>query len=97
MWVAVKLLYSEHQKFEAFKRFRPFEPFLKNERYKPDFISKVQFHLFLIQVHMDGVKNNYQMIVAAFLTGLAQQETHEQLAERKGMYVVEFRKEEGYR
>nr|CAD7454150.1 unnamed protein product [Timema tahoe] len=39
---------------------------------------------------------NLQHIVKAFFLGLLQQKTHEQLAEEKGLHVVEFRKEEDY-
>ncbi|KHJ40822.1 ribosomal protein S5 domain protein [Trichuris suis] len=45
---------------------------------------------------VEGNTKNYQAIAKAFFDGLLKQETHQQLAERKRLLVVEFRKELGY-
>ncbi|VDP12517.1 unnamed protein product, partial [Soboliphyme baturini] len=44
----------------------------------------------------EGNTRNYIALTKALFTGLRDQETHQQLAERKRLYVVEFRKETGY-
>lgn len=49
-----------------------------------------------ITVKVENSTRNYQAITKAFLTGLRNQETHQQLAERKRLHVVEFSKERGY-
>ncbi|XP_059473715.1 small ribosomal subunit protein uS5m [Neocloeon triangulifer] len=39
---------------------------------------------------------NLQHIVKAFFIGLLKQKTHKQMAEEKGLHLVEFKKEQGY-
>uniref|UniRef100_A0A5S6R1M8 Small ribosomal subunit protein uS5m n=1 Tax=Trichuris muris TaxID=70415 RepID=A0A5S6R1M8_TRIMR len=45
---------------------------------------------------VEGNTKNYQAIAKAFFDGLQKQETHQALADRKRLLVVEFRKELGY-
>ncbi|TKR70086.1 hypothetical protein L596_022154 [Steinernema carpocapsae] len=44
-----------------------------------------------IYVKVEGSTKNYLALTHAFVTGLQNQETHQQLAERKGLNVVEMR------
>ncbi|CEF69078.1 28S ribosomal protein S5, mitochondrial [Strongyloides ratti] len=44
-----------------------------------------------IYVKVEGSTKNYIALTHAFITGLLNQETHQQLAERKGLHVVEFK------
>jgi small subunit ribosomal protein S5 len=44
----------------------------------------------------EGSRHNVQHLVKAFLIGLLNQKTHQELAEEKGLHVVEFRKEKDY-
>uniref|UniRef100_A0A0N5CHX6 Small ribosomal subunit protein uS5m n=1 Tax=Strongyloides papillosus TaxID=174720 RepID=A0A0N5CHX6_STREA len=44
-----------------------------------------------IYVKVEGPTKNYLALTHAFVTGLLNQETHQQLAERKGLHVVEFK------
>uniref|UniRef100_A0A0N4ZLV2 Small ribosomal subunit protein uS5m n=1 Tax=Parastrongyloides trichosuri TaxID=131310 RepID=A0A0N4ZLV2_PARTI len=44
-----------------------------------------------IYVKVEGSTKNYLALTHAFITGLLNQETHQQLAERKGLNVVEFK------
>ncbi|CAB02879.2 Small ribosomal subunit protein uS5m [Caenorhabditis elegans] len=43
-----------------------------------------------IYVKVEGSTKNYLALTHAFVTGLLNQETHQQLAERKGLHVVEM-------
>ncbi|KHN82296.1 Putative 28S ribosomal protein S5, mitochondrial [Toxocara canis] len=43
-----------------------------------------------IYVKVEGSTRNYLALTHAFITGLLNQETHQQLAERKGLHVVEM-------
>ncbi|CAJ0582419.1 unnamed protein product, partial [Mesorhabditis spiculigera] len=43
-----------------------------------------------IYVKVEGSTRNYLALTQAFITGLINQETHQQLAERKGLHVVEM-------
>ncbi|KAJ1351132.1 28S ribosomal protein S5, mitochondrial [Parelaphostrongylus tenuis] len=43
-----------------------------------------------IYVKVEGSTRNYLALTHAFVTGLLNQETHQQLAERKGLHVVEM-------
>lgn len=43
-----------------------------------------------IYVKVENSTNNYRALVNAFITGLINQETHQQLAERTRLHVVEF-------
>ncbi|KJH52375.1 ribosomal protein S5 domain protein [Dictyocaulus viviparus] len=43
-----------------------------------------------IYVKVEGSTKNYLALTHAFITGLLNQETHQQLAERKGLHVVEM-------
>uniref|UniRef100_A0A7E4W2R3 39S ribosomal protein L15, mitochondrial n=1 Tax=Panagrellus redivivus TaxID=6233 RepID=A0A7E4W2R3_PANRE len=45
---------------------------------------------------VEGKTKNYLALTHAFVTGLLNQETHEQLAERKGLHVVELKPERQY-
>uniref|UniRef100_A0A7E4W5P4 Small ribosomal subunit protein uS5m n=1 Tax=Panagrellus redivivus TaxID=6233 RepID=A0A7E4W5P4_PANRE len=49
-----------------------------------------------IYVKVEGNTKNYLALTHAFVTGLLNQETHEQLAERKGLHVVELKPERQY-
>lgn len=49
-----------------------------------------------LRAKVDGEVTNYMNITKAFMVGLLNQETHEELAERKRLHVVEFRRENGY-
>lgn len=49
-----------------------------------------------LHAKVDGNTRNYGNIAKAFITGLLNQETHQELAERKRLHVVEFKKENGY-
>jgi len=44
-----------------------------------------------IYVKVEGNTKNYLALTHAFVTGLLNQETHQQLAERKGLHVVEMK------
>ncbi|KAK0408600.1 hypothetical protein QR680_004048 [Steinernema hermaphroditum] len=44
-----------------------------------------------IYVKVEGSTKNYLALTHAFVTGLLNQETHQQLAERKGLHVVEMK------
>lgn len=39
---------------------------------------------------MEGSTRNYLALAQAFITGLQNQETHQKLAERKGLHVVKM-------
>lgn len=45
---------------------------------------------------VEGNTKNYLALTHAFVTGLLHQETHQQLAERKGLHVVEMRPQRHY-
>ncbi|KAI6190078.1 putative 28S ribosomal protein S5, mitochondrial [Aphelenchoides bicaudatus] len=45
---------------------------------------------------VEGNTKNYLALTHAFITGLLNQETHKQLAERKGLHVVEMSPNRGY-
>uniref|UniRef100_A0AC35UGC6 S5 DRBM domain-containing protein n=1 Tax=Rhabditophanes sp. KR3021 TaxID=114890 RepID=A0AC35UGC6_9BILA len=49
-----------------------------------------------IYVKVEGSTKNYLALTHAFVTGLLNQETHQQLAERKGLHVVEFKASRQY-
>uniref|UniRef100_A0A0K0F9V6 Small ribosomal subunit protein uS5m n=1 Tax=Strongyloides venezuelensis TaxID=75913 RepID=A0A0K0F9V6_STRVS len=49
-----------------------------------------------IYVKVEGSTKNYLALTHAFVTGLLNQETHQQLAERKGLHVVEFKPTKQY-
>ena len=44
-----------------------------------------------LYVKVEGNTRNYLALTHAFVTGLLNQETHQQLAERKGLHVVEMK------
>jgi hypothetical protein len=45
---------------------------------------------------VEGNTRNYNALTQAFITGLLNQETHKQLAERKGLHVVEMSPNRNY-
>lgn len=45
---------------------------------------------------VEGNTRNYLALTQAFITGLLNQETHKQLAERKGLHVVEMSPNRNY-
>jgi hypothetical protein len=49
-----------------------------------------------IYVKVEGNTRNYLALTHAFINGLLNQETHKQLAERKGLHVVEMNPNRGY-
>jgi len=49
-----------------------------------------------IYVKVEGSSTNYQALTAAFFTGLLNQESHQQLAERMRMHVVEMSRNTHY-
>jgi len=49
-----------------------------------------------IYVKVEGSTNNYIALAHAFITGLLHQESHQQLAERKGLHVVEMSPERSF-
>uniref|UniRef100_A0AC34GWD5 S5 DRBM domain-containing protein n=1 Tax=Panagrolaimus sp. ES5 TaxID=591445 RepID=A0AC34GWD5_9BILA len=49
-----------------------------------------------IYVKVEGNTRNYLALTHAFVTGLLNQETHQQLAERKGLHVVEMKPSRQY-
>lgn len=49
-----------------------------------------------LYVKVEGNTKNYLALTHAFITGLLNQETHQQLAERKGLHVVEMKPQRHY-
>jgi len=59
-------------------------------------VAHGQFQISDIHVQVMGNTKNYKNITKAFFAALASQETHQELAERKRLLVVEFRREYNY-